>query len=69
MNTYPVPTKCQALITILLYSAHLEYMLPLLIQQIFIDFLYVPGTELGIRFNYESDTVLPAGRFCSVEES
>lgn len=69
MNIYPVPTKCQAWIMEVLYSAHLEQIHPLFIQWICIKFSYVPGTVLGIRFNYEPDTVLPAGRLCSVEGS
>lgn len=62
-----VPTKFQALITVLFYSAHFEQMLPFLIPQVCIEFLYVRGTELGIRFRYEPDTVLPVGHLCSTE--
>ena len=63
------PTKFQALITVLPHSAHFEQMLPSFIQRICLEFLYVPGTELGIRFHYEPDTVLPAGHLCSAEGS
>lgn len=56
MNVYRVPTKRQALITVLLYSAHLQQTFPLFTQHICIEFLYVPGTELDIRFNHEPDS-------------
>lgn len=62
-----VPTKFQALVTVLSYSAHLEQILPLFIPRVCTEFLYVLGTELGIRFHYEPDTVLPAGHLCSTE--
>lgn len=56
MNIYRVPTKRQALVTVLLYSAHFQQTFPLFTQHICIEFLYVPGTELGIRFNHEPDS-------------
>lgn len=64
-----VPPKFQALVTVLLYSAHLKQILPLLIPHVCTEFLYVLGTELGVRFRYEPDTVLPAGHLCSTEGS
>ena len=55
VHIYPLSTKCQALIMVVLYSFPFEQIYPFFIQWICFGSLCVPGTVHGIWFSCEPD--------------